>query len=94
MAAHEHQQVEQRHVVEVAGVQPADRHLEEVAGDLRADARGLEVLADASGASHSAAFAAVHGASSGTCFDSRSIFHCARAIVATASGLIFGISPL
>ena len=45
-------------------------------------------------ASHSAAFAAVHGASSGTCFDSRSIFHCARAMVATASGLIFGISPL
>ena len=45
-------------------------------------------------ASHSAALAAVHGSSSGTCFDRRSIFHCARAIVATASGLIFGMRPL
>ena len=49
VAAHEHQQVEQRHLVEVAGVEATDRHLEQVAGDLGADARRLEVLADRGG---------------------------------------------
>ena len=44
--------------------------------------------------SHSAARLAVHGASSGTCFERRSILHCAKAIVAMASGLIFGMSPV
>ena len=45
-------------------------------------------------ASHSAARFAVHGASSGTCFAIRSTFACANAIVSTASGLIFGMSPV
>jgi hypothetical protein len=44
--------------------------------------------------SHSAAFGAVQGASRGTSLDIRSIFHWARAIVSTANGLIFGMSPL
>ena len=44
--------------------------------------------------SHSAARSAVHGASSGTCFAILSIFICARAMVSTASGLIFGMRPL
>ena len=44
--------------------------------------------------SHSAARFAVHGASSGTCFAIRSSFACARAIVTTASGLIFGMRPV
>ena len=43
---HEHQQVQQRDVVEVPCVQPAHRHLEEIAGQPGADAGGLEVLAD------------------------------------------------
>ena len=45
-------------------------------------------------ASHSAARLAVHGVSSGTCFDIRSIRHCANAIDMTASGLIFGLLNL
>jgi hypothetical protein len=44
--SHEHEQVEERHLVEVAGVEATDRHVEQVAGDLCADARCLEVLAD------------------------------------------------
>ena len=44
--------------------------------------------------SHSAARFAVHGASSGTCFAIRSSLNCANAIVPTASGLIFGMSPV
>ena len=44
--------------------------------------------------SHSAARAAVHGASIGTFFDIRSSLSCAHAIVTTASGLIFGMSPV
>ncbi len=43
--------------------------------------------------SHSAARFAVHGASIGTRLEDQSILACAKAIVATASGLIFGMRP-
>ena len=72
-ARDEEEQVEERHVVEVAGEEAADGHLEEVAPDPVADAGALERTQPTVRASHSAARFAVHGASSGTCLAMRSI---------------------
>ena len=44
--------------------------------------------------SHAPARFAVHGVSIGTCLELQSSRVCAQAIVATASGLIFGMSPV
>ena len=80
-AAHEEQQVEERHLVQVARHQPAHRHLEQVAGDAACGSRTRSSHDATECASHSAARCAVHGASSGTCFAIRSSFHCASASV-------------
>ncbi len=45
-AAHQEQQVQERHVVQVAGEQAAHRHLEQVARDVGADPRTLEPPGD------------------------------------------------
>ena len=73
--------MEERHVVQVAGEQPAHRHLEEVARDASCGSPSARATTRRTARPTRPRAGRVHGASSGTCFAIRSSFHCASAIV-------------